>query len=69
MFNSLMKEAIELGEHLDTEWAEKNSAQYDAFAEKIEYEYSMEHITAKEFNDLACTAFYDYADLKEENKR
>ena len=68
MFKDLMVRAEELGGQVDTEWAEENSALYDAFADEIEQEYSNGNITGKEFNDLACTAFYDYMDLKEEEE-
>lgn len=68
MFKDLMVQAEELGRHVNTDWAEENSALYDAFADKIEQEYSSGSITGKEFDDLACTAFYDYADLKEEEE-
>lgn len=67
-FEDLMREALELEKHLETEWAEENSALYDAFADKIEREYDNGNLTDREFNDLACTAFYDYMDLKEEEE-
>ena len=67
MFNKLMKVAKKLETHLNTEWAEEHESLYNNFASRIEYEYAAGNITAKEFNELAMTAFYDYPDgLKEE---
>lgn len=64
MFEDLMKRAKELGERVDTDWAEENSAQYDLFADRIQTEWMMGNITDKQFDELACTAFYDFIDLK-----
>lgn len=64
MFEELMTRAKELGEQVNTEWAEENSAQYDLFADRIELEWLAGRITDEQFDDLACTAFYDYPDLK-----
>ena len=60
MYEELMKVALELGEHVDTEWAEENSAQYDEFADRIEDAWNRGKISDDEFNELALVAFYDY---------
>lgn len=66
MFDELMKEALELERHLETEWAEENASLYDLFADRIELERLAGRITDEQFNQLASIAFYDYADIKEE---
>ena len=61
----LIKTSKKLGERVDTEWAEENEHLYENFAKQIELLYEKKLITAKEFNELALNAFYDY-ELKEE---
>lgn len=65
---NLEKMAHMLGERVNTEWAEQNEDKYNEFAELIEAEYDAGNISAHKFNELACTAFYDYFDLKDEEE-
>ena len=64
LYTDLLPEALRLEEHLDTDWANDHVAEYDAFAEKIEAAYNRDELTAYEFDSLACTAFFDYPELK-----
>ena len=64
LFKKLMKEARELGAKVDTDWAEEHSALYDRFADRLEQAYDDGDLSARQFDELACTAFYDYPDLK-----
>ena len=67
LYTELLHEALRLEAHLDTDWADKHVAEYDAFAEKIEAAYNRDELTDHEFDSLACTAFFDYPDLKSED--
>ena len=61
----MLKKALELGKKLNTEWAEENEAEYNAFADEIEREYAAGELSAESFNTLALFAFYDYDGMKE----
>lgn len=67
LYTELLQEALRLEAHLDTDWADEHVAEYDAFAEKIEAAYNRDELTDHEFDSLACTAFFDYPDLKSED--
>lgn len=62
--NEVLKKAKYLEARKDTEWAERNEAKYEAFAEEIEKLWAEDKLTDKEFNDLALMAFWDYPNLK-----
>ena len=64
MFKKLMDKAQMLGQHIDTEWAEEHSKLYDEFDAEINKVYDDGKITEEQFDALAITAFYDYADMK-----
>lgn len=63
-YDELMTEAKRLEAHLDTDWAEEHVAEYDRFEHLINEAYDAGTITAEQFDELACTAFYDYDELK-----
>ena len=65
MNEALRLEQLRLEHETDTDWADENEDQYNAFADVIEAAYDAEELTADEFNELACIAFYDYDGLKE----
>ena len=67
MYNKLMEQAQELGNHIDTEWADDHIDDYDRFADAIEKAYSDGTITAREHDDLALVAFYDYDKFYDED--
>ena len=64
-FEELAITALELEASLDTEWAETHPDVYEAFDKEINEAYNEGSINDAEFNELACTAFYDYFELKE----
>lgn len=66
-FMVLMKTAEKLGRLVDSDYAEEHPERWDRFDNDINEAYDAGTITAEQFNELACTAFYDYFDLKEED--
>lgn len=65
-FTGLYTKAQKLNRLLDTEYAENNEKEWNHFDDMIKRAYANKEIDARQFNDLALTAFYDYFDLIEE---
>ena len=65
---TLMDKALYLEKHKNTEFAYAIADKYEEFAELIEEAYRKGEITAKEHDDLACIAFYDYPDMYSEEE-